>query len=148
ADGMPIAKGDGAVIAAAGNRRGAAILLRAVNAIRKLVIYRHMIELRRRLVVPGAPSGAAIHADGRALVAAEDHALRIFRIDPKRMVIIAPRRAFDGRESLAAIGGAVKRDIRRIHNIGILWINGQLAEIPSPAVNARIGADQNPILPA
>ena len=136
ADGMPIAKGDGAVIAAAGNRRGAAILLRAVNAIRKLVIYRHMIELRRRLVVPGAPSGAAIHADGRALVAAEDHALRIFRIDPKRMVIIAPRRAFDGYKSPAAINRAIKRDVRRIHHIRILGINYDLAEIPCPAVNA------------
>src|SRR5947209_17605742 len=67
---MPIAKGYFAVVAAAGGFYRAAILLRAVNVIRKLIVGGHMIKLRGGLVVPRAPGAGAIHADGCALVTA------------------------------------------------------------------------------
>ena len=55
ADRMPIAKSDLAVVAAADHRRRAAVLLRAVDPVRKLIVDRDVIKLRGRLVVPGAP---------------------------------------------------------------------------------------------
>src|SRR5262245_15239457 len=71
ARGVPVTEGDGAVIAAADNKDAAAILLRAVDVVRELVVHSDMVELRRRLVVPAAPAASAIHAHARALVAAK-----------------------------------------------------------------------------
>ncbi len=65
---MPVAKRDLAIVAAAGNARGAALLLPAVDPIRKAIVGDHVIELRGRLVVPGAPGCAAIDRDGGALI--------------------------------------------------------------------------------
>src|SRR5580693_3069602 len=72
-DGRPIAKSDLAVIAAAGDGGGAAVLLRAVDAVGETIVCGDVIELGRRLIEPGGPCGAAVHADGRALIAAENH---------------------------------------------------------------------------
>src|SRR6266566_6042628 len=66
-DQMPIAKSNFAVIAAALRRHGAALLLRAVNPVRKAIVGGDVIELRGWLIVPTAPRRAAIHADDRAL---------------------------------------------------------------------------------
>ena len=67
--GMPIAKSDRAVVAAAGDAHGAAFLLAAVKTIRKRVVRTDVIELRGRLVIPRAPALPAIDGDDRALVA-------------------------------------------------------------------------------
>src|SRR6185369_6477210 len=108
---MPVAEGDGAVIAAAENVNAAAILLRAVNVVREIVVNRHVIELRSRLIEPGAPGDAAVNAYARALVAAKNHALRVAGIDPEGVIVVAARRAFDGSESFSCIGGAINRDV-------------------------------------
>src|SRR6202040_3950456 len=52
---VPVRSIDGALIAAADNSNGSAILLRAVNAIRRRGIRSHVIELCRRLVVLASP---------------------------------------------------------------------------------------------
>src|SRR6267142_589896 len=54
ADGMPISESNLTVITAAHNSGCAAVLLRAVDPIRKLVVHRDVIELRGWLVVPTA----------------------------------------------------------------------------------------------
>src|SRR5262245_45530244 len=74
---VPVTEGDGAIIAAADDEDAAAILLRAVDVIRELVVHGDVIELRRRLVVPAAPAAAAVYAYACPLIAAEDHALRV-----------------------------------------------------------------------
>src|SRR5713101_4641533 len=66
-NGMPLAKADFSVIAAAYCSGGAAFLLRAVNPIRKPVVRCDVVELRGRLIVPAAPRRAPVHADDRAL---------------------------------------------------------------------------------
>ena len=71
ADGVPVAKGDLAVVAAAGDTGGAALLLSAVDPVGHLVVGDDVIELRGRLVVPAAPGAAAIDGDGGALVGGE-----------------------------------------------------------------------------
>ena len=101
---MPIAKGDLAIIAAAGDAGGAALLLAAIDPIRKTVVGDHVVELRRGLVVPGTPSLAAVHADGCALVAGQQNDLRIFGIDPNGVIVVAAGRTFDGGKVAAAVG--------------------------------------------
>src|SRR2546423_1840540 len=64
---MPVAEGDSAVIAAAENVDAAAILLRAIDVVWKIIVDGHVVELRRRLVVPTAPGAAAVYAHAYAL---------------------------------------------------------------------------------
>src|ERR1700679_102616 len=75
ADGKPIAETDFAVVAAMGNRSGAAILLRSVGNVGKLIVRDDVIELAGRLIIPTAPGKAGVEANGGALVHAENHAL-------------------------------------------------------------------------
>ena len=70
ADRVPVAKRDRAVVAAAGDAGRSALLLAAAHAVRERVVGVDVVELRRRLVVPGAPRLAAVERDDRALVAA------------------------------------------------------------------------------
>src|SRR6266481_1101659 len=88
-NGKPIPLGDLSVVSAAGDRCGAAVLLRSVDPIGEPVIGGHSVKLSRWLVVPRAPGLAAIYADGRALIDAQDNSLRICGIDPHRMVVIS-----------------------------------------------------------
>src|SRR6185312_17112836 len=83
AGGVPVAKGDLAVVAACGDADGAALLLAATDLIREGVRRRDVVDLRGRLVVPGTPAFAAIDADHRALIADQQQDLRIARVDPE-----------------------------------------------------------------
>src|SRR2546428_856847 len=67
-DGIPISKCDLAKIAAAGNSDASTFLLSTVDPVRKLVVGGHVIELRGWLVIPGAPSLAAVDANDDALI--------------------------------------------------------------------------------
>src|SRR6267154_6006523 len=87
--GMPVAESDSSVIAAAENENAAAILLRAVNVIREVVVNRNVIELRGRLVIPAAPGAAGVHAYAGALIAAKNHPLRIGGIDLECVIVTA-----------------------------------------------------------
>jgi hypothetical protein len=58
AHGMPLAEGDGAIVAAAGDADRTALLLAAANAIGKSCRLPDVIELRGGLVVPGTPGAA------------------------------------------------------------------------------------------
>src|SRR5580704_11897035 len=88
ADGKPITIGDLTVIAAIRDRDGAAVLLRRVRKVGKLVVGDYVIELPGGLVEPSAPGFAAVDADGSALIDAENHALRVLRINPEHVVIV------------------------------------------------------------
>src|SRR5579864_2812219 len=106
---MPIAKRDLTKVAAAGDSRRATLLLAAIDPIWKAIVGNNVITLRRRLVVPGAPSSPAIHADGRALVARQGDDLRIFGIEPDGVIVVAARSALDGGERGASIRGTISR---------------------------------------
>src|SRR5579864_6124109 len=113
----PIAIGDFAVIAAAGNCSGAAVLLRGVNVIGKVLVGAYVIKLTGRLVVPGTPGLAAVHADDRALIDAQDHVLRVRRIDPENVKIVSARRTQPGFEGAASVGGAVHGGLRYVDSV-------------------------------
>ena len=100
---MPIAKSDTAVIAAARDSDRAALLLAAIQSIRKRVVRTDVIKLRGRLVIPGAPALPAIDGHDRALIAAEQNDVWVFGIDPDVLVIVAARCAAPAVPCFAAI---------------------------------------------
>ena len=81
-----------AVVGAAGDGHGGVVLLRSVHVIQKLVVGRHVVELRRRLVVLRRPALSAIHSDRRPAIVAVNHSRRIYRIDPQSVMIAVRRR--------------------------------------------------------
>src|SRR5215467_11259709 len=87
----PIAKGDLAVRAAADDSYRTAFLLGAVDPVGESVVGDHMVKLRGRLVVPGAPGRAAVEADSRPLIAAERDDARIAGVNPDTLVIVSAR---------------------------------------------------------
>jgi len=130
---MPIAKCDLAEIAAAGNTRAPALLLSAIHPIRKLVIGDYMIELRRRLVVPGTPGLTSVDADGRPLIAAQEDNVRIFGVNPGAVVVISSRRAFDRGEVFSSIYGSIGGGVRDIYYVLIPGIHPHPGEIIASA---------------
>ena len=102
---MPIAEGDFAVIAAAGNARRTALLLSAAEAIGKGVVGGDMVHLRGGLVVPGTPGFAAVDRDDCALVADDQNDAGIVGIDPDVLVVVASRRAAKTGPRLAPVDG-------------------------------------------
>src|SRR5690348_17491969 len=69
-----------------------------------------MVELGRGLVVPRAPALSSIDGDGRALVTAGNHSLRIGGIYPERVVVIASRCALDRLPVFAAVLTAIRSE--------------------------------------
>src|SRR5580700_2170682 len=65
---VPIWAIDGAVVAAADNGYGAAVLLRTINAIGHRIVGGDMVELRRGLVVLARPVFATIQRDRNSAV--------------------------------------------------------------------------------
>ena len=126
---MPVARGDRAVVGAAGDGDGAVVLLPGVDPVRGLVVGGEVIELPGRLVVPAAPGRAAIDGDDGALVGAGDHALRRFRVDPQVVVIVATGRALDDVAMGAALVTAMDRSTHREHGVRIVRHHRQPREI-------------------
>ena len=62
-----------------------------------------MIELRGWLVVPGGPRPAAVDRDRGTLVGREQHHVRMQRIDPDSLVVVAAGRSFERGPRAAAI---------------------------------------------
>src|SRR5579863_8760632 len=69
ADGMPIAFGDFAPLAATDDARRAALLLSAADPIRKALVGVDVIHLRGRLVIPRAPRRAPVDGNRGSLIA-------------------------------------------------------------------------------
>ena len=107
-----------------------------------------MVKLGGGLVVPGAPRLAAIEADGGSLIRSENHAGGIFRVDPDLVVVVASGRAANDGDGLAAIFGAVERDVGHIDDVRILRIDGDSAEIPGTAREARVSVGESPSVTA
>src|ERR1019366_6520217 len=144
ADHKPVARCDQSMIGSARYRCAAAVLLGAVNVVRKFVVGDHVIELPDRLVEPGRPRLAVVEADGCPLVGANDPARRILGIEPELVVVVAAWRATHNGNAVAAIVGTVERNIRNVNDIGIAGVNGDPVEIPPPAGEARIAVGEGP----
>src|SRR5665213_2810987 len=105
----PVARSDLAMVCATVYSGASTILLRSVDHIRKMIVCGDVIELRRRLVVPGGPGLAVIEADRGSLIRPKNHARRVFRIDPQLVIIISTRRAANDGDRFAAVFAAIQR---------------------------------------
>src|SRR4029079_16267381 len=82
ADRVPVAPGDLAIIAAAGDRDRSAVLLAAVNPIGETVVRGDVTELAGRLVVPATPGSAAVDGHRCTLIGSFGDMPRVLGIDP------------------------------------------------------------------
>jgi len=139
----PVAIGDYAIVAAAWDGGGAAILLRGVGNVGKLVVGDDVIELASGLVEPIAPGFAAVEADSGALIDAENHALRILRIDPENVIVIASGSAFECREGFTAVERAIRGGLHRVDRVRIARIDVNAADV-TVAGDACVGCDFAP----
>ena len=144
----PIMEIQRTVPAAAWSRRRTAVLLRTVHPVRKLVIRHHVIELRRWLVVPGAPRLTAVARHDRALVAAENHPPRLIGINPKLVIVVSARRTLERRECLSSVARLVGRGVRDIHSVRIFGIHADFPEVPPALPNPPVIRNALPTLPA
>ena len=123
AHGMPVAIGDGAVVAAAGSADRSAFLLSRANFIGKRVRRNRVIELRRGLVVPGTPSLARVHGDDGALITDNQNNVAVVGIDPKILVVVAAGCAAKSHPRFAAVARAHGDRADHVDKVGILRIN-------------------------
>src|SRR5262249_1092070 len=140
----PVAKRDFSAIAAHRRANRAAVLLRARHPVGKAVVRRDVIDLRRWLVVPRTPRRASVDADDRSLIAPENHPVRIVRIDPKLVIIVAAGRALDRRPALARVCRTIEAGVRTVDDVRILRVNDNLAEVPAASPEAIVAGDQAP----
>ena len=82
-----LSKGYRTVFAGAGDTDAGVILLGRINPVGKLSVKIHAVELGRALVVNAGPAFPSIETDTGPSVIALDHSKRIFRIDPKIMIV-------------------------------------------------------------
>src|SRR5690348_3586268 len=126
------------MVAARNDRDGPTVLLRSRSPIWKSVIESDMIYLGRRLVIPRTPCFGAVLGHNRALIAAKNHPIRIVRVDPQLMIIVAARRAFYRGESSAAVGRFICRSVTDINDIWIFGVDDSLRKIPAASPNALL----------
>src|SRR5579859_8186412 len=135
-------------IASASRRSRAAVLLCPIHPIWKPIVRRHVIKLSGRLVVPGAPRLPAVPRHDYALIASQNHSLRVVRVYPQLVIIVAARRTLNCRKCFSAVPRSVHRRIRHIHHIRILRIHAHFAEVPAASPNPRIFRNALPVFPA
>src|SRR5262245_13523329 len=102
------------------------------------MIGRHVIELRRRLVVPTAPRNSTIDSYNRTLITRDNHPLRIVRVNPELVIVVAPRSTFDCGPLASAIGGSIDRSVLDINGVCDLRIDGNFVEVPTASPNPLI----------
>ena len=146
ADGIPITAIDKATVAARADAHRRVVLLRAVDAIQKIVVSSDVIELRGGLIVLRRPVFATVHGNGGAAVVAIDHAIRVVGIDPKSVMIAMGRvEAFEG---FARIDGAVEASVRDVDLVRIFRVSPDMREVPGALAEAMVVVDERPFAAA
>ncbi len=143
---IPLSVRDLAVRSAAPDAHRPALLLAAAHPVREAVVGGDVVELCRRLIVPGTPRLPAVHGDDHALVGGEDDDLRISRVDPRPVVVVAPGGATECREGPAAVGRLPRHDVRHVQYIGIGGIDAHLVEVAITPPETRVVIHQRPAL--
>ena len=137
---MPVVECDLAVHRAAGDARRSGVLLAAAQAIRERVVGGDVIHGGSRLRVPVAPRCAAVRRNDAALIGNDEQNLRIVRIDPDLLIVVAARRAAHGRPVHAAVLASPHHGRRGIHNVLVLRIHrdGRQVAATDPRERPRI----------
>src|SRR6266699_127198 len=109
-----------------------------------------MVYLRRRLIEPRAPgdvariAGTGIPGNDGALIARDDHCVRITWVYPRLMMVVAARRSTNDHPRFSAVPRAVDRDVRHIDSIGVRRIDGDLLELPASSPERRVVGEASP----
>src|SRR5579862_7072405 len=135
-----------ASIGAAGDRYRAVVLLRAINVVLKLIISCYVVKLGGWLVVLRGPILAAIDGDGRTAVVAIDHPLRIFWINPKRMMIAMGRRQQG--QAFATISGTKHSGVEHVDGVDTFRVGEDVGEIPGSLSETLVVIDFCPTIAA
>src|SRR5260370_37927255 len=88
---VPVRRRNAAARGAARDAHRRVVLLRAVYGVREVLVERHAVELRRRLIVDTAPRAPAIARDRRAPGIALDHPVRIVGRNPEAVSVTVRR---------------------------------------------------------
>ena len=118
-------------------------MLRAVDAIEKIVVRRDVIELRGGLIVLRGPVLASVDGNRGATVVAVDEAIGIFEIDPQG-VMVAVRRV-DALKSFAGVNGAIQAGVGDVHLVRVFRVCPNMREIPRTLAEAMIVVDERPL---
>ncbi len=142
-----------AVLDAADRRRrsgpGAVVLQAAVDAVRPPHVVADVVELRHRQGPEEAPlpAFAVRHVD--AAVGAEQHLVRVLRVDPERVMVAvrtAEGRTARGVEGLAAVRAHRQRIARFIDGLVVRGIDDEMGEVERPHLDVERRVDLPPAL--
>src|SRR5438067_13814705 len=106
-----------------------------------LVVGDHVIELRGRLVIPGAPCTTAVHCNRRPLIDPHQDDVRILRMYPDGVIIVAAGSAFPGSEILAAVCRLVRRRVRNVDRIRVARRCAYPGETVAPSPHAVLAVE-------
>ena len=137
---------DRAFLRRARHRNARVVLLRAVNAVRQLIVHVQMVILPRQLIVDRAPRVAAVKADTGAAVVSVDHPLRVRRIDPQIMIV--PVRGRNIFPILAAVNALPHLQIIDVDCVRVLGIRKDVHVIPRPVEQILVIGQLLPVRPA
>ena len=119
------------LIGAAGNGDGRVVLLRAIDAIGKLIVHGHVIKLGRGLHVLTGPALAPVEGDVRSPVVGLDHVHGVVGIDP-HVVVVTMRHTDAVVESLAPIVGAEEAHVEHVHRVFLFGVCVDVGVVPRP----------------
>jgi len=143
---VPIPPIDEAAIATGTDTDGGIVLLRAVDAIREIVVGDDVVELRGGLIVLRRPILACVDGNRGATVVGIDHASGIVGIDPQPvMIAVWGRNAVEG---FAAIDGAEKPGVGDVNGVRIFRVGPDVGEIPGALTEAAVFIDERPVIAA
>ena len=109
-------------------------------------VRRHVVELRRRLVVQRRPRHAAVEAHARAPVVAVDHPTRVLRVDPQ-VVAVAVRHRHAG-ERPPPVRRHVGRALQHPDRVRVLRVREDVRVVPRPSPQRSVVARPLPRRPA
>ncbi len=125
--------------------RRAVVLLRAAHVIGDVAGRRHVVELRRRIVLAG-PRLTAVDRDVASAVVGADHPFRVGRVDP-HVVVVAVRRPDRRLPRLAAIGGLVELHVQPVDGVLLLRIREDVRVVERALPQVAVLAHPRPRRP-
>ncbi len=110
------------------------VLHPAADVERDRHVVAHVVEEPDRQVRQERPGPGAIVGDRQSAVVADQHVVRVGRIDPDRMDVVVDRLGDVGGDRLAAVECLVQADAAEIDDLGVGRIDVDLAEVHRPRV--------------
>ena len=112
------------------------VLLRPIHSVWELRVGRHMVELRRHLVIYRGECLATVVADARPSIVSLYHPARVSRVNPQ--VVVVPVRRVHLYPCLAAVNRLPCRIVQHPSRICILWVREDVLVVPRTALQVTV----------